>query len=315
MTEDYPRTLLDMEQRFATEDQCRVYLASLRWPDGFVCPRCSGKKAWAAQRGRLVCAAGEYQGTVAAGTIFQDSRLSLQLWCRAMWYVTSQKNGASALGLQRVLGLGSYQSAWTLLHKLRRAMVRPGRDKLCGRVEVDETQVGGVTPGQKGRVIESKALVAVAAEEFGPNIGRIRLARITDGSSSHLHRFIKGAVAEGSTVHTDGWKPYQGRDRLGYKHEVSKLQGKGADASTELLPRVHRVASLLKRWLLGTHQGAIAPRHLDYYLDEFTFRFNRRQSKSRGKLFYRLAQQAVQVQPAPYKQLVRGTENENYNPL
>ena len=236
-------------------------------------------------------------------------QLPLRLWLRAMWYLTSQKNGTSALGLQRILGLGSYQTAWTLLHKLRRAMVRPGRDRLSGRVEVDETQVGGVTPGQKGRGSDSKTLVIIAAEEFGPGIGRIRLARIPDGSAVHLHGFVQGAVTPGSSVHTDGWKPYQGLDRLGYHHAVSKLQGQPVNAATELLPRVHRVAALLKRWLLGTHQGAIAPTQLDYYLDEFTFRFNRRNSRSRGKLFYRLAQQAMQVPAVPYKRLVGGTDN------
>jgi transposase-like protein len=223
--------------------------------------------------------------------------------------VTSQKNGASALGLQRVLGLGSYQTAWTVLHKLRRAMVRPGRDKLSGRVEVDETQVGGVMLGRKGRGIPSKSLVVIAAQEDGKRIGRIRMARIADGSAEHLRRFIQGAIVQGSCVHTDGWKPYQGLDQLGYPHEVSKLKGQQLSAATELLPRVHRVASLLKRWLLGTHQGAIAPEHLDYYLDEFTFRFNRRTSASRGKLFYRLAQQAVQVPPVPYQMLVGGANN------
>jgi transposase-like protein len=304
-----------MERRLATEAQCRAYLASLRWPDGFVCPKCGGRKAWAAQRGRLVCAACEHQTTVTAGTIFQDSHLPLRLWCRAIWQVTSQKNGASALGLQRVLGLGSYQTAWTLLHKSRRAMVRPGRDKLSGCVEIDETYVGGITPGQRGRGRDRKTLVIIAAEEFGPHIGRIRRACIPDGSARHLHRFVQEAVAVGSTVHTDGWKPYQGLERLGYPHEASKLQGQGQNAATELLPRVHRVASRLKRWLLGTHQGAIAPAHLDYYLDEFTFRFNRRQSKSRGKLFYRLAQQAVQVPAVPYNRLVGGTDNEKHHPL
>src|SRR5208337_945254 len=250
MIEDYPRTLLELERRFATEEQCRAYLAALRWPDGFVCPRCRGRKAWPARRGRLLCATCHHQTTVTVGTILQDSHLPLRLWCRAMWYLTSQKNGASALGLQRVLGLGSYQTAWTLLHKLRRAMVRPGRDRLSGRVEVDETQVGGVTQGQKGRGSDSKALVIIAAEEFGPGIGRIRMARIPDGSADHLHLFVQGAVVPGSYVHTDGWKPYQGLNRLGYQHQVSKLKGQGKDAATELLPRVHRVAALLKRWLL-----------------------------------------------------------------
>ena len=313
MIEDYPKTLLELEQRFATDEQCRAYLATIRWPEGFVCPSCGGRKAWPAQRGRLICAACRHQATVTAGTIFQDSRLPLRLWCRALWQVTSQKNGASALGLQRVLGLGSYQTAWTVLHKLRRAMVRPGRDKLSGRVEVDETQVGGVMPGQKGRGIPSKALVVIATQEVGAGIGRIRMARIPDGSADHLHRFIQSAIVQRSCVHTDGWKPYQGLDQLGYQHEVSKLKGQKKSAATELLPRVHRVASLLKRWLLGTHQGAIAPEHLDYYLDEFTFRFNRRTSASRGKLFYRLAQQAVQVPPVPYQMLVGGANNPRHH--
>jgi len=309
MVEDYPKTLLELEERFATDEQCRAYLAELRWPEGFVCPRCGGQKGWPAGRGRLICATCRHQATVTAGTIFQDRHLPLRLWCRAIWQVTCQKNGASALGLQRVLGLGSYQTAWTVLHKLRRAMVRPGRDKLSGRVEVDETLVGGATPGRKGRGVPSQAIVVIAAQEAGPAIGRIRLARIPDASAEHLHRFIQGAIVQGSCVHTDGWKPYQGLDGLGFQHEVSKLKGQKLDAATELLPRVHLVASLLKRWLLGTHQGAIMPEHLDYYLDEFTFLFNRRQSASRGKLFYRLAQQAVQVAPVPYRTLVGGARS------
>ena len=314
MAEDYPKTLLELEASFATEDQCRAYLAALRWPDGFVCPRCGGRKAWPAQRGRLICTACRHQATVTAGTIFQDSHLPLRLWCRALWQITSQKNGASALGLQRVLGLGSYQTAWTRLHQLRRARVRPGREQLTGRVEVDETLVGGVTPGQKGRGIPSKASVVIAAEERGEGIGRIRLARIPAGSARHLHRFIQGAIGQGSRVHTDGWKPDQGLELLGYAHAVSRLKGQEKSAATKLLPRVHRVAALLKRWLLGTHQGAISPAHLDYYLDEFTFRFNRRTAASRGKLFYRLAQQAVQVSPKPYQRLVGGTDNLKHHP-
>jgi hypothetical protein len=312
VVEDYPKTLLELEAKFATEEQCRAYLAALRWPEGFCCPRCAGKQAWLAQHGRLVCSSCRHQTTVTAGTIFQDSRLPLRSWFRAIWQVTSQKNGASALGLQRVLGFGSYQTAWTLLHKLRRAMVRPGRDRLTGRVEVDETQLG--RPGHKGRGSPTKTLVVIAAQEDGKGIGRIRMARIPDGSAQHLHGFIQRAIAPGSCVHTDGWKPYQGLSALGYEHEATKLKGQPLSAATEELPRVHRVASLLKRWLLGTHQGAIAPEHLDYYLDEFTFRFNRRTSASRGKLFYRLAQQAVQVSPTPYRTLVGGADQPNHNP-
>lgn len=311
MLEDYPTTLLELERRFATEEQCRAYLEALRWPSGFVCPRCGGQKGWPAQRARFVCSGCRHQATVTAGTIFQDTRLPLRLWCRAIWHVTSQKNGASALGLQRILGLGSYQTAWTVLHKLRRAMVRPGRDKLSGRVEVDETQIGG--PGFKGRGSPTKALVVIAAQEDGKGIGRIRMARIADGSAQHLLGFVQESVVQGAHVHTDGWKPYQGLAGLGYEHEITKLKGLPLNAATETLPRVHRVASLLKRWLLGTHQGAIEHEHLDYYLDEFTFRFNRRNSASRGKLFYRLAQQAVQVSPAPYQTLVGGSNNAQYH--
>jgi hypothetical protein len=298
---------MELERRFATDDQCRAYLLSLRWPEGFICPRCRARKAWPAKRNRLVCAACRHQASVTAGTIFQDTHLPLRFWFRLMWQVTSQKNGASALGLQRVLGLGSYQTAWTALHKLRRAMVRPGRDKLSGRIEVDETQVGG--PGSKGRGSPTKALIVIAAQEEGQGIGRIRMARIPDGSAAHLHDFIQRVIVPGSCVHTDGWKPYQGLEQLGYRHQISKLKGQPLSAATEELPRVHRVASLLKRWLLGTHQGAIVPEHLDYYLDEFTFRFNRRTSTSRGKLFFRLIQQAAEIPPAPYRTLIGGTTN------
>jgi transposase-like protein len=229
------------------------------------------------------------------------------VWFQAIWHVTSQKNGASAKGLQQVLGLGSYATAWTWMHKLRRAMVRPGRDRLHGRVEVDETYVGGEHASQKlSRSLAHKALVGIAAEEDGRGMGRIRLARIADRTKPSLHAFIEHSVEPGSVVHTDGLLAYRGLDRLGYDHEVSVLQGKGEDAGARLLPRIHIVASLLKRWLLGTHQGSVRSKHLDYYLDEFTFRFNRRKSASRGKLFYRLLQQAVEIEPVPYHSIVGG---------
>lgn len=297
MAEDYPRTLLEFERRFAGDDACREYLASLRWPEGFVCPRCEGQTAWRTQRGLWMCGACRMQTSVMAGTIFQDSHLPLTLWFRAMWHVTSQKSGASALGLQRVLGLGSYKTAWALLHKLRRAMVRPDRDRLRGHVEVDEAYWGGEEEGVVGRQTETKALIAVAAEENGAGIGRIRLRHITTADRDQLHGFIHDSIEPGSTVHTDGLNAYLGLTGYIHDRQVQRRQ----PAGTHLLPRVHRVISLLKRWLLGTHQGAIAHDYLEYYLDEFTFRFNRRTSKSRGKLFYRLAQQAVQVAPVTFR--------------
>jgi transposase-like protein len=304
MAEDFPKTVLEMERRFDTEDACREYLTKLRWPKGFVCPSCRGEGGWPDRRHRWTCRACRRQTTVTAGTIFAGTHLPLQVWFRAVWMVTSQKSGASALGLQRVLGLGSYETAWTWLHKLRRAMIRPGRERLKGVVEVDEALVGG-NSSAKGRDLEDKALVAVAAEEDGRGIGRIRLAWIQNATSLSLHGFIKQAVEPGSTIHTDGWAPYKGLEELGYSHKVSKLKGRPKKTAVESLPRVHRVASLLKRWLLGTHQGAVSHAHLDYYLDEFTFRFNRRHSASRGKLFFRLLEQAVQVAPVTYEMLLR----------
>ena len=215
MDEDYPKTLLELERRFATEDACRDYLTKMRWPGGFICPTCQGRVGWADRRHRWTCQGCRRQSTVTAGTIFEATHLPLHIWFRAVWLVTSQKSGASALGLQRVLGLGSYRTAWSWLHKLRRAMVRPGRDRLKGTVEVDEAFIGGVTSGADGRDGVGKAMVAIAAEEDGRGIGRIRLGRVADGSTSSLHGFIQQAIAPGSTVHTDGWAPYQGLEKLG----------------------------------------------------------------------------------------------------
>lgn len=303
--EDYPQDLLDFERRFSTDAACREYLAQLRWPDGFRCPRCGHGRACPIRVTYLQCAGCRHQASVTAGTIFQDAKKPLRLWFRAIWYVTSQKNGASALGLQRILGIRSYVTAWTWLHKLRRAMVRPGRDRLRGVVEVDETYLGGLEEGVSGRETTRKALIAVAAEEDGAGIGRIRLRHIPDASACSLHTFVLASVEAGSVVHTDGWEGYNGIEEFGYKRKTTVL-ARRRKKPHELMPRVHRVASLLKRWLLGTHQGAISHEHLDYYLDEFTFRFNRRTSGNRGKLFYRLLQQAVQTTPAPYSTLSKG---------
>jgi transposase-like protein len=238
---------------------------------------------------------------VTAGTLFQDTHLPLTVWFRVVWQVTSQKTGASALGVQRVLGLGSYKTAWTILHKLRRAMVRPGRDRLSGTVEVDETYLGGPEQGVIGRLTVEKSMVVVAAQQDGRRIGRIRMARIPDLSKDALQGFIAQAIEPGSVVRTDGLPAYRGMS--GYQHHPVVIRRR-AETASELLPRVHRVVSLLKRWLMGTLHGRFSPEHLDYYLDEFTFRFNRRSSACRGKLFYRLIQQAVQVPPAPYRTII-----------
>jgi transposase-like protein len=249
------------------------------------------------------CSQCGYDFTVTAGTLFADTHKPLRLWFEAIWDVTNQKLGASALGVQRVLGLGSYRTAWNWLHKLRRAMVRPGRDRLAGIVEVDETFIGGPQPGKRGRGAAGKTLVLIAAQVESHKIGRIRLARIANASAANLERVVRQAIEPQTCIQTDGWVGYSGMTALGYKHEVIRPT---AELGENLLPRVNRVASLLKRWLLGTHQGAVGPNHLDYYLDEFTFRFNRRTSRSRGLLFYRLMQQAVALQPILGKALVGG---------
>lgn len=312
--EDYPKNLMEFESRFSTEENCRHYLAQLRWPEGFVCPRCGGAKHWKLSDLCIQCASCNYQARVTAGTIFQNTHLPLTIWFRAMWWVTSQKDGASALGLKRVLGC-SYKTAWTLLHKFRRAMVRPGRDRLSGNVEVDETYLGGLEEGLRGRQIENKALIAIAAQFEGKKIGRIRMKRILNASAESLHTFIQESVEPGSVIHTDGWTGYAGLEGIGYRHKVIVLAHK-KKSSSDLLPRVHRIASLLKRWLMGTHQGAISHEHLDYYLDEYVFRFNRRTSHYRGKLFYRLIQQTVQVSPVTFsaiRQNVRGLGHGKHN--
>jgi transposase-like protein len=293
-----------MDEWFRSDAGCREYIRRLRWPDGFTCRHCGMiGEPWTMSDGLLRCRSCRGRTSLTAGTVFQDTRKPLRMWFLAMWFVTSQKNGVSALGLQRVLGLGSYETAWTWLHKLRRAMVRPGRDCLAGAIEVDETYVGGPEEGKRGRQTETKAIVAVAAEKSGRGIGRIRLRRVKDVSADSLLPFVQGAVVPGSVVHTDGWSGYSGLAAAGYQHQVTIING-GRDPAHEVMPRVHNVASLLKRWLIGTHQGGIQHQQIDYYLDEFTFRFNRRRSQARGLLFHRLAQQAVAVAPAPYHTII-----------
>ena len=239
--------------------------------------------------------------TVTAGTLFADTRKPLRLWFEAMWHVTNQKSGVSALGLQRALGLGSYRTAWSWLHKLRRAMVRPGRDRLSGVVEVDETFIGGEAAGTFGRGAAGKSVVVIAAEVAGRKMGRIRLGRVANAAASSLQGALQQMVAPGAEIQTDAWRGYASLRHWGYTHRVVR-----ETSEINLLPHAHRVASLLKRWLLGTHQGSVAPDHLDYYLDEYTFRFNRRTASNRGLLFYRLLQQAVALAPVRNHQLVGG---------
>ena len=297
------RTLAKFEQRFATEGACRAYLARLRWPTGFCCPQCTTSGSWTTTRCLLMCRRCGYQASVTAGTIFHRTRLPLQDWFRAMWWMTDQKQRLSALRLQRLLGIGSYRTAWLWLQKLRRAFVLPDVDRLGGRVEVDEIHMGRLEAGRGRRYLESKALVAIAAQIDGKGIGRIHLRRIPTASPNQLVAFVKHVIEPSSIIITDGWKAYAGLKQEGFKHRPRSINASGKIASASL-PRVHRVASLFKRWLVSTHQGALSREQLDFYLNEFTVRFNRRTSRDRWQLFYKLVAQAVVIEPAPYSRLV-----------
>lgn len=303
---DYPRTWNQFLDWFHDEDACLKYLEKLRWPQGFICPRCGLRDTpYQASRGRLMCRSCRYQSTVTSGTLFEKTRTPLSSWFAAAWYITNQKNGVSALGLQGVLGLGSYQTAWSMLHRLRRAMVNPERDKLHGIVEVDETYVGGRDEGNIRAPHEDskKAIVVVAIEMLEPKgFGRVRLQRVSSATQEQVLPFVCNVVESDSVIQTDGSPIYKPLLKHGFtQHQIVHLGS--ADPAHVTMPGVHRVASLLKRWLLGTHQGSVHSQQLDYYLDEYTFRFNRRSAKSRGLLFYRLLEQAVRTDPVTYQNI------------
>lgn len=311
---DYPRTWDQFLDWFPDEAACRRYLEGIRWRGGFVCPSCGEPgEAFRGSRGRWICRHCRYQCTVTAGTVFDKTRTSLRSWMAAVWYITNQKQGVTALGLQRVLGLGSYQTAWAMLHRLRRAMIRPGRERLSGVVEVDESVIGRSPPNrtsdteQKQRLVEKvkalQSIVVIAVEVKEPKgFGRIRLRRVSDTSAASVLPFVKDSIEPGSLVRTDGSWAYHKLTKHGYRRDRNVMLDSNDPAHVSM-PAVHRVAALLKRWLLGTHQGAVKPKHLDYYLDEFTFRFNRRTSRSRGLLFYRMIEQAVVTEPVTYAQI------------
>jgi transposase-like protein len=242
---------------------------------------------------------------VTTGTIFHSTRTPLTVWFAAAWYVTSAKNGVAAKTLHRLLGFGSYQTAWAMLHRFRAAMVRPDRDRLAGVVEVNEMFIGGLKPGKRGRGAAGKSLVAVAVELLIPKgFGRCRLSIIPNTQAPTLRAFLLDCVKPGSVIVTDGLSSYPAAIEDTYQHQPHV--GVGADQPAHVsLPAVHRIASLVKRWLLGTHQGAVAADHLQAYLDEFVFRFNRRHSAFRGLLFRRLLEQAVHAAPVTYRSLVK----------
>jgi len=306
-----PGDLPTFLKRFGTDARCRAYLVRARWPGGFRCAGCGHDQAWS-HRKRLIeeCTACGKQHSILAGTIFEQTKTGLARWFLAIYLVTSSKGGISAMELKRQMGFGSYQTAWSWLHKIRRAMVRPERAPLSARVEADETYVGGPRPGTPGRGAGGKITVAGAVESGrgqakGRRLGRLRLAVVDDVSARSLQGFLGQNVARPATVATDGWSGYAGLAAKGYAHEPLDLAASWGDAALRL-PAIHLVFGLAKRWLLGTHHGAVGKKHLPAYLDEFVFRFNRRTAKTLSHRFARVIQQAVLTPPTTYRAIVAG---------
>ena len=296
----YPKTFEEFLKWFQSEADCREYLEWIRWPNGYVCPHCGGKKAWRTNRGLLKCGECGRQTSAIAGTVFEDTRKPLLLWFHVMWLMMAQKTGLSARNLCDTYGFGSYQTAWGWLQKLRSVMIRRGRERLSGRVEVDETYIGGQKSGARGRGAVGKTLLLVAVESDASKLGRARFRCVLSADAETIESFVHDYVEPGSVVVTDGLPAYNGLRVARFDHRPNVIATGGENARQEL-DHVHLVVSLLKRWLIGTHQGAVTPAHLQAYLDEFAFRFNRRLSSHRGKLFHRLIQQSVTSRPKAVK--------------
>ena len=292
ITEDFPKSEIEFDSRFSNPDACYDYLFATNWPNGFICKRCGNRRYWTSARRLFICTTCNHQHSLTAGTIMDSSKKPITYWFKAMWWFTTRKSGVNAVNLKELLGFGSYYTAWCWLQKLRRCTVRKGREKLAGRVEVDEFVIGGQKSGKRGRGAEGKTIVAVAVERDNVKreIGRIRLQVMLDYSSFSLETFINENVQPGSTVVTDAWSSYppiikeQKHDRVNQSKTDTKYDG---------LYGAHLIASLVKRLIRGTFQGRFEPKYLQNYLDEYVFRFNRRKSKYIGKKFMRIVQQVV----------------------
>ena len=302
----FPCNLMEFLDRFGTDEACLEYLRAMRWPEGFKCPACGSGDGWVTARGTIYCRGCDRQTSLTAGTILHNSRTPVRKWFVGVWLLCTQKTGVSAKTLQRELKVG-YKTAWLILQKLRSAMVRADRSLLSKMAEVDETYVGGDESGVAGRQLVGKSLVAIAVELDGKKVGRIRLRQVPDASGKSLVGFIADCVEKGARVHTDDWNGYNGVTAAGYAHRVTPILG-DPERALKFFPHVHLVASLLKRWLGATHQGGVQKQHLQGYLDEFAFRFNRRRSRHVGKIFHRLIEQLVVHKAKSYNEIVKGAK-------
>jgi hypothetical protein len=309
--EDYPKSEIEFDQRFSNIDACYNYLAQTKWPNGFICEKCGHNACWISSKYIYICTKCEHQYSLTAGTIMHRTRKPITYWFKAMWWFTTRKSGVSAVNLQELLGLGSYNTAWAWLQKLRRCTVRKDRRKLSRRVEIDEFYIGGKKPGKRGRGADGKTIVYIAVERYlkqNPEtlekywqIGRARMQVALDCSSYSLETFINHNVESGSTVATDEWSSYQPILNTRYNHDViDQSKQKGPERG---LYGAHLIVSLVKRLIRGTFQGRFEPKYLQNYLDEYVFRFNRRKSKSIGKKFMRIVQQVVNSCKISYKEI------------
>ena len=303
---DYPNTYRSFVEMFPDNASCAAYLIKLRWPNGFICPACKiATTPRQGSRGRLTCQLCRHRTYALAGTIFDKTRTPLTTWFEAAWHVSTAKNGLSAKTLERTLGT-KYRVAWTMLQRFRVAMVDAERKQLSGNVEVDETFIGGVKQGGKRGRGSAKSIVVIAIEIIDPKgFGRVRMRHIPDASGESVIPFVCDVVVPNSVVYTDGWSGYNGLSQHGFTRKI-KVQSSSGDPAHVSMPGVHRAASLLKRWILGTHQGSVVPEHLQSYLEEFTFRFNRRTSRSRGLVFRRLLERAVATEPVTENDVTHG---------
>jgi transposase-like protein len=296
----FPKNQIEFEETFSSEEKCLAFVSAIKWPRGFVCPVCKGERARTKSRHRLVCRDCGHETSILCGTVFTGAHKPLRIWIHALWWITGQKNGISAAGFQNIMGLGSYETAWSWLHKLRHFMGQTRDRPLRGPVEIDECFVGGARESRGGRSHGGKVMVVLGVEVRGAAIGRIRIAIIPNATSEFLEAFVTTFIKAGSHVITDGWAGYRNLNNLGFQHEVQV-------SAKDPLPKTHRVISLLKRWLLGTHQGRTSDKHLQAYLNEFVFRFNRRGSKSRGRLFGTLLILCVLQRGLTYQNIITKT--------
>jgi transposase-like protein/DNA-directed RNA polymerase subunit RPC12/RpoP len=304
--EDFPRNEVEFENRFSNDQACYQYLFQLRWPDGFECPNCRHRAFWVSSKSIYICTRCERNFSLTAGTVMHGTKKPLRYWFKAMWWFTTRKSGVNAVNLKDLLGFGSYDTAWRWLQKLRRCTIRNGREKLSGAVEVDEFYIGGQHPGKRGRGSTGKSIVVTAVEKEGRKIGRIRMQVIPDCSSASILSFIHDNIKPDSHIITDGWKGYQPLDDEKYNHVPIVFEGLANKESA--LNGVHLIASLVKRLIRGTFQGSFGKGYLQYYLDEYVFRFNRRKSLSVGKRFFRIVQQAVNSEQITYSELQMAPE-------